>query len=100
VKKEKQYYVVGISEAAKDEHKRTIVRTEQVGDVPCQGGLKCNRIFIEFAKASREMNNGTEERSEVLRLMNSDMDIIKKELDGFWGQLVEEKTHEGHTLLG
>jgi hypothetical protein len=38
--KEKQYYVVGISEAAKDEHKTTIVRTEQV---PCQGGLVCNR---------------------------------------------------------
>jgi hypothetical protein len=74
-------FVFCVSEAAKHDATRNNFRTKQVGDDPCRGGFVCHRIFIEFVKASRLMDNHTPERSQKVKLLKSDMEDVEKELD-------------------
>jgi hypothetical protein len=89
-KPEKQLFVSNVSQAANDPALRLKFREEQVGDVPCRGGFVCHRMFIEFAKASHLMYNGTPERSEELQLLKTDMESVEKELYDVFGSVLTD----------
>jgi hypothetical protein len=84
----KEYFVDNVSNSAKNYILRDVFRSEQVGLYPYNGGFVCHRMFVEFAKASLLMNNGTPERSEELKLLETDMKTTEEELDGLFGSLL------------
>jgi hypothetical protein len=84
----KEYFVDNVSDSAKNYILRDVFRSEQVGLYPYKGGFVCHRMFVEFAKASLLMNNGTPERSEDLKLLETDIKTTEEELDGLFGSLL------------